>query len=64
MTRTLLAIAAAGMLLAGCDEAAPQGIASLGQSFVRMFNADPNDAPVNAQDVAMTQRPQNEPFNP
>lgn len=68
MTSVKLSIALAAMLalVAGCDDNdtnVTRGVDSLGSDFVRAFNANPNDEPVNAQDVDLELTPRVEPFD-
>lgn len=69
MTSLKLSIALAAMLAlaAACDDdndtTVTRGVDSLGSDFVRAFNADPNDEPVNAQDVDLELTPRVEPFD-
>ncbi len=63
--RLFLSLTLIGALgVAACDSSAAQGINSLGNAFVRMFNQDRNSEPVDAQSVPLTLRPTIEPFNP
>ncbi|SLN13250.1 hypothetical protein ROJ8625_00390 [Roseivivax jejudonensis] len=71
-TKFALLIAGA-LVMAACDESGggndddddtAQGIDTLGDGFVAAFNADPNDDPVDAQDVSLTLTPGAQPFNP
>ncbi len=63
----LLAGLAVTMLLVACDDsdnATANGISSFGNAFVAMFNTDANDAPVDAQSIALTVDLTADPFNP
>ncbi|MEL6915791.1 MAG: hypothetical protein AAFP13_14940 [Pseudomonadota bacterium] len=63
--RGKVAVATAGLvLLAACGSSGISGIATLGSGFVAAFNADPNDAPVDASAVGLTPDPSADPFNP
>lgn len=72
MTANLKLIAglSAALLVAGCDGGGgggggdASGIESLGNAFAAMFAADPNGAPVDAQDVPLAVDPTGDPFNP
>lgn len=66
----LIAVLSAAVLVAACDSSdsgdddSASGIKTLGDAFVAMFNADPNDEPVDAQSVNLTVDPTADPFNP
>jgi hypothetical protein len=48
-----------------CDNnSANSGINSLGSDFVRAFNQDPNDEPLDASELTLAMTPTREPFNP
>jgi hypothetical protein len=52
--------------LAACDDddSTSQGIETLGDDFVRAFNQDPNDEPLDASELTLTLTPTIEPFDP
>jgi hypothetical protein len=62
------ALALSLLAVAACDGGggggSVSGIASLGADFVRAFNQNPNDTPLDAQAVSLTLTPQATPFNP
>lgn len=63
-----IAVIAGALLLAACDsdgdDDRSKGVANFGPAFLAMFNADPNDDPVNAQSIDIMVDPTAEPFNP
>lgn len=54
------------LLVAACDrDTVAQGISSLGSDFVKVFNQNPNDEPIqDVQNLNLTLTPTKEPFNP
>ena len=55
-----------GMTLAlvACDTNRANGIDTLGPDFVRAFNQNPNDEPLDASELKLRLTPEREPFNP
>ena len=66
--RGVVLLVAGALALAACDDDTmammAQGIDSLGSDFVRAFNQDPNDTPLDASDLSLTLTPTIEPFDP
>lgn len=67
--RKTVALGLIGALLfvAACDDndTVTRGINSLGVDFLRVFNQDRNDEPIqNVQDLNLKLTPNQEPFNP
>ena len=62
----LLAALTGSLLLGACGGSliGAAGIESFGSAFVAMFNAGPNDAPVDAQSIDIFVDPTADPFNP
>ena len=64
--RALLILVAGGLLLAACDDDGSTNkgcINSLGPDFVRAFNQDANDEPLDASELDLTLTPNAEPFD-
>lgn len=69
LPRAAVLLVVGALALAACDdddgnEMMSQGIDSLGSDFVRAFNQDPNDEPLDASDLTLTLTPTIEPFDP
>ena len=67
LLRAVLALVLGTAALAACDDdsnGTRGGIASLGSDFLRAFNQDPNDEPLDASDLELRLTPRLEPFNP
>lgn len=66
----LIAVLLGVSLVAACDGGGGDdgndatGIASFGKAFVAMFNANPNDDPVDAQTINIMVDATADPFNP
>lgn len=67
LSRTLLLLAFAGVVLSACDEnTAKKGescISSLGIDFVRAFSQDEDAEPLDASELDLELTPQREPFD-
>lgn len=67
LPRAVVLLVVGALALAACDDdddATAQGIDTLGDDFVRAFNQDPNDEPLDASDIDLTLTPTIEPFDP
>ncbi len=64
MSMRLGAVLLAALALSACDNTVSRGISSLGQGFIKAFNANPNSEPVDASSVKLTIEPTKDPFNP
>lgn len=65
----LIAGLAGALLVAACDgsssgDGEATGIDTFGSAFVAMFNAGPNDEPVDAQSIDIAVNLTADPFNP
>lgn len=63
-----LALVAVAMLTVACNDdndggEVSQGVDTLGSDFAEAFDADPNDEPINAQDVDLEVDPTIDPFD-
>jgi hypothetical protein len=66
LPRAVALLVVGALALAACDDdgSTAQGIDTLGDDFVRAFNQDPNDEPLDASELTLTLTPTIEPFDP
>lgn len=64
MKKALAITILGGFGLSACDDSSnvATGISSLGQTFTRAFQQDPNDAPIQLDGVTLPRFPEREPF--
>lgn len=60
----LVLVTGLALFVAACGGGGMKGIGSLGQGFVKAFNAGPNTEPVDPDTIALTVDPTADPFNP